>query len=63
MKFEFRAFGDMEELKAWFDGVCIRCAMCNEGGKRRCDKCRANRIYKNTAKEDFGVDVTDEDDQ
>ena len=62
MKFEFRAFGDIEELQQWFDGVCIRCAMCNRGGKVRCSTCKANKTYKTTMKEDFGVNVTDDDD-
>lgn len=62
MKFEFRAFGDMNELKQWFDGVCIRCAMCNEGGKRRCSVCKANKIYKKCMKEDFGKEEPEKDD-
>ena len=51
MKIEVKAkFNSIEELNAWLDNVCTRCAMCNREGRDRCDVCRANKIYKNVGK-------------
>lgn len=44
----------IEELNAWLDHVCTRCAMCNRdcGKGDPCSVCRANKIYE-TKKEEF----------
>lgn len=48
-------FKSIDELDAWFNYVCTRCAMCNiECGKHDpCANCRANKVYK-TWEEFFG---------
>ena len=37
-----------EELNAWFDHVCTRCAMCNRdcGQSDPCSCCIANKTYE-----------------
>ena len=62
MKFEFKAkFNSVEELNSWFDTCCTRCAMCNRGGRDRCDVCKVNRQYKTSAKE-WGLSEEELDD-
>lgn len=46
-------FNTIEELNAWFDHVCTRCAMCNADNGRAdpCEVCKAEKIYENKLKE------------
>lgn len=41
-------FETVEELNAWLDHVCMRCAMCNRdcGHGNPCETCKANKIYE-----------------
>ena len=52
MEFKFK-FNSLEELDAWFDYCCTRCAMCNrDNGKcDPCSKCKANRVYESRRKD------------
>lgn len=45
---------NLEELNAWFDNICTRCAMCNRdcGKADPCTGCRADKIYR-TKKAEF----------
>ena len=47
-------FENLDELNAWLDHVCTRCAMCNRdcGHGDPCSVCRANKIYE-SKKEDL----------
>lgn len=45
------SFSSGDELRAWLDSCCIRCAMANREGRDRCDTCKANRQAKTAAKE------------
>ena len=53
MEFKFK-FESLEELDAWFDWRCTRCAMCNKdnGKADPCARCKVNKVYE-TRKEEF----------
>ena len=57
---EFK-FDSLDELDAWFNYCCTRCAMCNrDNGKNDpCSRCRKNWTYK--AWEEFFGRKEDED--
>ena len=46
-------FDNLDELNAWFDHICMRCALCNRdcGHGDPCEKCKANKIYENKKSE------------
>lgn len=52
MEFRFK-FESIDELNAWLDHCCTRCAMrnldCGKGDP--CCKCKANKVYETKAKE------------
>ena len=57
MEFKFK-FDNLDELDAWFNYCCTRCAMCNRdnGNNDPCSNCRANKVYETRRKEIKGGD-------